>query len=117
MLRVVPLQVHRRDEVQLAWADKLQVQVGEPGNVRVLQHPKSHGAFDVRGHALAHQEPPVAVDQYDGDDSQQHADDDRPHRIRQRRTRDLMQEHARKGHDQADQRRGVLRKDGAQGGI
>ena len=36
---VVALQVHRRDEVQLAGADELQVEVGEPGNVPVFEQP------------------------------------------------------------------------------
>src|SRR6476620_5675935 len=117
MFRVVALQVDGGDEVQLARSDKLQVQVREPGNLPVFQHPAGHRPFDVRGDALAHQEAPVAVDQHDGDDGQQNADDDRAHGIRHRRARDLVKEYAGKRDDQADQGRGVLREHGSQGGI
>ena len=63
---------------------------------------------------LAEQEPPVAVDQHDRDDRQQHADQDRAERVADGVAGQLVQEQAEEGDHQADERGGVLGEDRTQ---
>ena len=114
---VVPLYVHCRHKVELARADIFQMQVGDALDLWVAQEPAGHGALDIAGHSLAHEEAPVAFDQHDGDYRQQDAHQNGPDGVRHGGSGDLVQSYPGESDEQADQGGPVLGEDGAQRGV
>ncbi len=80
-LRGVPGQVDGRDEEDLVGAHALAEEVGDPGDLRVLQQLGQGAGPEGGRDGLAGEEVGVASDQEERDDAQQDTDDDRPDRV------------------------------------
>jgi 2-dehydropantoate 2-reductase len=116
-LGIVTGKIHVANHEHHPRADHFQPQVRHPGDLRGVEQGPDGGRPDARVGLLADQVPPVAVDQDDRDDAEQHADKDRAHGVRHGRPGQLVQAQRGRRQDDADQRGGVLGEHRPQRGI
>ena len=110
-LGVVSDEIDVADDVEHARPNDLQPEIGHPGDLGHLEQRPDRGGTNAGVWLLADQELTIPVDQYDGDDGEEHADEDGAYGIGRRRTRRLMRRQADGRDDETHQSGGVLEED------